>query len=983
MAQRTIRGTVTDANGPLSFLPVTVKGTTVGTTTNDNGEYKIEVPTGGEILVFSFVGYKTEERKIGSSDVVDVTMSTDAFELEEVVVTGYGSVRRKDITGSVSSVSADDIADVPVVGIQNALQGRAPGVQVTTNNGAPGAGIDVRVRGTTSISATNQPLYVIDGVPVVQGNFSQVDIGGAESNVLASINPNDIESIEVLKDASTAAIYGSRGANGVVLITTKRGRSGKTQVNLSSSYGFQEAWNTIDMLDTAQYFQMLDAQSLAAFGVPVAAIGIGKGEGSANWQDEIFRTGIITDHQLSISGGDSKTQFFTSVGYFRNEGIVQGTSQDRYSVRLNLDHKLNRRFKVGTNLGYSYNDVQRQQNDNNIYGVVSSSILMPPDLIPRRQADGTYDSRYGLENPVNGFENYQNNIVDNNVVANVFGEYKIFDDLTFRATAGINLISSREQIYEPSILVSATGTNGQVISGQQTFTRWLTDYTLNYQKAFGRSGLQVLVGMGFQEDQLLSNYTEKTNILPVFSTGAAASVISDASDAYGANGLQSYFGNLNYTFDDRYILTATFRADGYSAFAENNKFGFFPAVSAAWRISSEDFMSGSNFVNDLKLRVGYGQTGNNGIDDFAWRGLWGAGANYLDQPGIVTTQLVNSDLKWETTGQLNVGLDFTILKNRISGSVDYFNKLTEDLLFNRPIPTTSGYTTYLTNIGSIRNTGVELALTTRNIVGKDFQWTTNFTLAHIKNEVIELYQDQPITSGFGSRVTEGESIGSFFGYVTDGIFQTEEEIANAPFQTSRTAPGDIKFVDTNEDGVINDDDRQIIGSAQPDLVGGVTNSLSYKGFELNFFFQFSIGNEILNNNTVFAEGMNSVFNQTVRAFENRWTEENPNNDSRFPRAVWGDPNQNRRDSDRFVEDGSYLRLKTTTLAYSLPASLISGSPFSKVRVYASGQNLLTFTNYSWFDPEVNTFDGSNISLGTDFLTYPQARSIIFGVDLGF
>lgn len=976
MAQRTVSGTVTDAaNGePIEGVAVIVKGTTTGMFTDSDGLYSLQVPEGGNVLVFSYVGYVTLESEVTGSRV-NISLAQDAFELEEVVVTGFGSTKRKDLTGSVSSISGDALVDVPDVGIQNALQGRASGVQVTKNSGTPGGGIDVRVRGSTSISANNQPLFVVDGVPIISGSFSQNGVGNAGTNALADLNPNDIESIEVLKDASTAAIYGSRGANGVVLITTKKGSRGTTKVNFSSSYGTQEAWRTIPTLSAPDYYGYIN-ETLG----DSAALGTKTGDNF--WQDEIFRQGNIADNSLSISGGNLKTRFYSSVSYNVNNGIVKNSDFKRLSGRLNIEHSVSDKFKFGVNMNYINSNAGRVQNDNNIYGAVSSAILLPPD-VPIRNEDGTYGSAYGLENPVAAVEIYENNAVSNRLIANWFGEYEFLPGLSFRANLGIDNLNFREEVYEPVGLQSARGANGSGFVGHALNSRWLTDYTLNYNKVFGKSNLSALVGYGMQEDKLEQISATVTDYpTSDFTTLNAGAAVQGASASYSIDGLVSYFGNVRYSFDDKYILQATFRADGSSRFGPDSKFGYFPGVSAAWRVSSEEFMKGVSFINDMKIRASYGVTGNNNIGNFAAQQLYSGGANYLDAPGISPTQLGNPALAWEETAQTNIGLDFTLANNRIYGNIDWFNKVTTDLLLNRPIPTTSGFTSVLENIGSVQNTGIEFQITTRNVVGA-FNWETSFNIARIRNEVLELSNGDPIDVGFASRIEEGQSLGSFYGYVTDGIFQSQEEIDLAATQQPGTAPGDIRFADLNEDGVINDDDRQIIGSAQPDFVGGLTNTFRWQGFTLDFFFQFSYGNEILNNNTVFAEGMNSVFNPTQRVWDNRWTPDNGSTDARFPRAVWGDPNQNRRDSDRFIEDGSYARLKSLTFSYTLPSAVTNALGVSNIRVYYSGQNLLTFTNYSWFDPEVNTFDGSNASLGTDFLTYPQARINSGGINITF
>ncbi|MEM1320126.1 MAG: TonB-dependent receptor [Bacteroidota bacterium] len=987
IAQRSIEGTVVDdGNEPLIGATVVVEGTAVGTVTDFDGKYKIDLPDGATTLVFSYTGYKTSRQEVGTSNVVDMTMTFDAIGLEDVVVTGYAPQRRKDITGSVASVSADDIADVPGVGVQTALRGRAAGVTVIQNSGAPGSGIDVRVRGSTSISASNRPLYVIDGVPVIDRDFAQQGVGNQGANSLADLNPNDIESIEVLKDASSAAIYGSRAANGVVLINTKKGKAGRTRVTLDASYGVQEVLKKVETLDAEGYREYLTE----IFGSPDAGAG-GLG-GTSDWQDEIFRTSNIQDYNLGISGGDEKTRFYASLSFNQNEGIIQRSQFDRYSARLNLDHVASDKLTIGMNLGYTNSTNQRIQNDNNIFGALSTAILLPP-TVPIFNEDGSYGSAFGLENPVAAVNEYDNQVQTNRIIGNAFARYELIDGLSLKASIGIDALSLREDIFESSLLQSSA--RGTAILGTVTNLRWVNEYVLTYQKRFGQSSLTALGGVSFQEDQLEEAFSE-VNDFPSndFTALSAGANITTVSGSFTGDAIQSYFANVNYTFADKYIVTATFRADGSSRFV-NDKFGYFPGISGAWRLSSEDFMA-NGFFDDLKLRVGWGQTGNNDIGNFTSRQLSEAGTNYLDQPGFVTLQLGNPDLKWETTTQTNIGIDFAMLNSRLAGSLDVYIKNTDDLLLNRPIPTTSGFITVPTNVGEVENRGVELSLTSINFVG-DFSWSTTFNFAYNDNEVKKLFNGQPIDVGFATRIAEGQPLGSFFGHQTDGIFQNQTEVEAHATQTNGTSPGDFRFADIGggagpdgivgtaddlpADGVINDDDRTFIGSAIPDFTGGLINNFSYKGIELNLFVQYSLGNEIYNNNLAFAEGMNSVFNPTVRAFENAWREEGDGN--QFPRVANGDPNNNRRESDRFVEDGSFIRLKTATLSYTLPNSILGDSGLSKVRIYVSGTNLVTITDYSWFDPEVNTFDGSNTALGTDFLTFPQARSVVFGVNLGF
>lgn len=989
-----ITGSVRDANGPLQYASILVKGTTAGTSSDAEGNFKLLVPEVGTTLIVSYVGYKTMDVPIDGQTEFVITLEEDFLGLDEVVVTAYGSKKTGDVTGAISTVRADAIQNDPGVGLQTALRGRAAGVTVTQASGTPGASVDVRVRGSTSISATNQPLYVIDGVPLISGNFSQIGVGGQDLNALADLNPNDIESINVLKDASTAAIYGSRGANGVVLITTKSGKAGKTKVDFNASWGYQEPIKLIPMVDSAQYRDFLGE----IYGN--RNFFLGGFQGDTYWQDLVFNEGSMQDYSVGISGGDAKTRFYAGLSYHDNQGIIESSRFQRYSARLNLDHQAGEKLKIGFNMGYNNSINDRVRNDNNIFGIVSISVLWP-STVPVRNDDGSFASGLGWENPVNNIENYDNKIYSHRLNGNATAQYDIIEGLAFKTSVGIDVLNLRETVYEPSILQSSntgTGTNSEV-----TDFRWVTNYALNYNNTFGASSIDINVGAEFQEDKIDRLFAEvndfPTDDFTGLSSGASPTTITGS---FSGDRLQSYFGNLDYSFDERFFLTAIFRADGSSRFV-NNKFGYFPGVSAGWRLSNESFLQGGLF-DLLKLRIGWGQTGNNGIGNFEALQLFGAGSNYLDLPGIITTQLGNPDLKWETTTQTNIGLDFGILNSRIGGSLEFYVKNTDDLLLNKPIPTTTGFTSVTENIGRVKNTGVDISLNFVPANG-DFGWDITLIAAYNENEILELFESQPIDVGFATRLAEGQPIGAFFGYQVDRIYQNQAEIdadagldgnSDTPYQPG-AAPGDLRFKDISggagEDGIlgtaddlapdgrITDADRTFIGQGLPSWTGGLTNIFSYKGVELNTFWQFSYGNDIYNNNLEFAEGMHSVFGVTQRAWEGRWQQEG--DDADYPRAVGGDPNNNRRNSTRFVEDASYLRLKVATLSYNLPSSWLESVKIARARIYVTGQNLITFTKYSWYDPEVSTFGETNTAPGTDFLTYPQARTIVAGVNLSF
>jgi len=984
-AQKSVTGLISDSDGePLIGANILIKGSGEGTITDIDGRYSL-MATPGDVLEVSYTGYNSKEMIVGEASVMDLTMNFDAVGLEDIIVVGYAPQRRKDLTGSVSSVKTEDIEDVQLPSLETALQGRISGVQVTKNSGKPGGGINVNVRGRTSISASNQPLYVIDGVPIVSGDnldFSREGTGGSGISVLSDINPDQIESIEVLKDAASAAIYGSRAANGVVLITTKSGSKSGTKITLNASYGPQWLPKKIATVDGPTYIEYITQ----VFGANIVGT-----EANSKWQDEIFQTGAVQEYTGSISGGNESTQYYGTLGFTDDEGIMVNSGFNRYSGRLNVNHIATEKLGFKMNMGYTNSNTRQIQNDNNIFGALSTAILLPP-VVPIRNEDGSYGSAFGLENPVAAVTEYKNNINRGRLIGNVAATYNILDNLSFKASLGTDLINQSENVFEPRLLQSSN--NGRAVVAAITDYRIIHDYVLSFNDNIGRGSLSVLAGTSFQEDKINVTYSEAVNFPTDAFTGlsSGAEPVTTAGFFDGDN-LKSYFGSFNYNFDDRYYVTGTFRADGSSRFV-NNQWGYFPGLALAWNISNESFLEDGPF--DLfKIRASYGQTGNSTIGNFLSRQLYGGGENYLDSPGTAPSQIGNPDLKWETTTQTNIGLDFGLFKNRFSGSVDYYVKNTTDLLLDRPIPTTSGFTTVVQNVGEVQNQGIDLSLTGVFVESKNVSWSTTFNVGYLKNEIKKLVDGIPFDAGFANRIAEGQPIGSFFGHRTNGIFQNQGEIEAHATQAT-AAPGDIRFEDIGggagpdgilataddiaPDGVINDDDRTYIGKALPDFTGGITNNINVFGVEVSAFFQFATGFQIFNNNLAFAEGLNSVFAPTVRAWENAWREEG--DDTFIPRIASGDPNNNRRTSDRFTEDGDYIRLKTLTVGYNIPESILSNIGVSSLKVYASGYNLWTATGYSWFDPEVNIFDGNNTALGTDFLTFPQPRSIVFGVKVG-
>lgn len=999
---QTVSGRVTAASDGSALPGVTVleKGTTNGVTTGANGEYRLNVQPNAT-LVFRFIGMTTQEVAVQGRSTVNVQLEADQKLLEEVVVVGYGTQERREVTGATAKVTSEDLQNLPVVGVDQALQGRAAGVQISQNSGTPGGGITVRVRGATSISASNQPLYVVDGVPLTTGDFSQLGFGGQSVNAVSDINPNDIESIDILKDASAAAIYGSRAANGVVIITTKRGSAKKTQINLNAYYGVQNMWNEPNLLNAEEYKDiMVEAYVNDGYLAPDATFddfvdfyygGLDFEPTNTNWVDEVTRTASIQNYELSLSGGDAKTRYYLSGNYFDQEGVVIGSQYQRYSTRLNLDHNVNDKFSIGTSIQLSRSENNRIVSDNTLNGPFANSLAASP-IWPVFYEDGSYTRpNYYYTNPVaEGTEN-DDETTNLRAIGNVFAKYTVLPGLDVQVKGGYDALNVDERRYTATNYPgsSATAVGGSATKAISTVTKRLLEATASYNKTFGDAhSLSTVIGTSSENNVIDQTFVTGEGFPgEQFRYVSSAAIVNAGGDFETENYLVSFFGRANYSYLDKYLLGVNFRADGSSRFGENNRYGYFPSVSVGWRVLEEDFLTDLDFLSELKLRASYGVTGNQEIGNFNYRALYSV-VNYTNAPGIALTQLPNPDLKWEETQQFNVGTDIGFLNGRINLALDYYIKKTDNLLFSRPIPTQNGFSSYQSNIGEIENKGFEIALNTVNFDGgaEGFNWSTDFNISFNRNKVVELYEGQDIFYGFGGNslvLREGEPIGTFYGFISDGVFSTNAEVP-AERQAQGVQAGDINFRDLNGDNIINANDLTIIGDAQPDFVGGLTNTLRYKNFDMNIFMQFSYGNDIANPAHQYQKHLGNDFldDNMLDDVLDRWQQEGDVTDT--PRATVDDPNNNNRsNSSRFIYDGSYLRIKNMALGYTLPKSVTERFSVRSLRIYAQAQNLVTFTDYPGFDPEVNFAGTSNTTLGVDFYTFPQARTFTFGVNVGF
>jgi len=1006
---RTVSGRVSasDDNSPLVGVSVLLKGTSRGTTTDAAGTYRLSVP-GNSTLVFTYVGFVRQEVGVGNRSVVDVVLQSDAASLSEVVVTGYGSQIKRDLTGNIAQVKGTEIQNMPTPSVDQALQGRAAGVYVNAGTGKLGQGVTVRVRGSSSISASSQPFYVVDGIPVTTGDLGSY---GGETNPLADINFNDVESIEVLKDASAAAIYGSRAANGVVLITTKRGKSGKTNISLNYQGGISNAARRVDFLNAQEYvdfFKMAAGNQDRRSGVDPndpdsftqSVIGPGgfldyysygtygtDKQGDYDWQDRAFSQGGLNQIDLQFSGGNDKTKFFLSGQFYDQKGTIIGNALQRYTGRLNLDHQATKWLTVGLNMSLARTQNKRLPGDNAFSNPVQASAITPltPFTDPNTGLPaGTPPGDVNIPVYYNPFisidyANFFAYVYRN--LAQGYAQVQFMPGLRFRSELGVDILNQQEEGYFGSQTVrnqtrAARGIGSNTYAGVVNYT---TNNYFSYDKAFGIHTLGATLGMSYQQSQSKFNSVEGTQFpSDAYQRIASAGTISSGSSSETNFRFLSYFLRANYKFADKYLLSLSGRIDGSSRFGKNARYGFFPAASAGWVITEENFLKDKvNFLSFLKLRASYGITGNAEIGNFPQLGLFG-GTVYSGIGGQAPSQIGNPDLKWETTTQTDVGLDFGFFNNRINGEVDYYIKKTSDLLLNVNIPSTSGFTTQFRNAGDLENKGWEFVLNTQNVVGK-FTWTTSLNLAANRNKVTNINK-QVIEAGLGgmaNRAVEGQPIGVWFVPEYAGV-----DPANGDalwYKNTTNADGSVDRTTTN---VYSQAQRVVFGNPNPKLVGGITNTFGYKGIDLSIFFNGVYGNNLNFYGVGQYSSGNGIYedNQTKDQLR-AWTAQNPN--TNVPEARYLEPNGNQA-SSRYIVDGSFLRLRTVTLGYNLPGTLTRRIGLDKARIYLSGMNLLTFTKYNGWDPEVNSDDfTTNVAQGNDFYTPPQPRTFLVGLNLGF
>lgn len=1039
-----VNGKVIDAvdNSPMIGVTVMIQGAHKGTTTDLDGNYSIEARK-NDVLVFSYIGKSSKAVTIKSQSRVDVKLTDDVNQLNDVVVVGYGTMKKRDLTGAISQVKGDDLMKGnSSLSINSALQGKVAGMQVKQNDGAPGAGLTIKVRGANSFSTDTQPLYVVDGLPYGGGGGAP-DTGvpgtGSGSNPLANINPNDIESIEVLKDASSTAIYGSRGANGVVIITTKRGKEGKNNITFSADFSMSKIAKKIDVLDPVTYARYMNEQvfnsdpkaipnyrgewyyrtdtegnpitnsgkyspapeDFANPGVYTDKYGNTSNVGSTDWQDAIFQTGSTQEYNISFDGGNAQGGYMMSLNYTNQKGIIVGSDYQRFAVRSNIWRKMNSWLEAGLNVNYTNatTNFVNSSSPGDRSGVIYSALVFPTTYDASINSNDDNELNWLATNPYvyvrEAFDEYR----ANNIYLSSYFEATLAKGLKLRENLGFNYSGNDRNTYYNRLTSQGykptNGKGGQGASWSQGIT---SETLLSYNQTFNEDhALSALAGITFEESNWkynrMSAYDFPSDLTMMWDMGAGGKVDPLASGR-AKKRMQSNLARLSYSYKGKYMATASYRADGSSVFMEENKYAHFLSGALAWRLSAEPWIENMHLFDDLKLRLSYGQTGNQGIDTYATIPAMSV-VNYVFgnvlSPGYVEQTWkgpINKDLRWETTEQLDLGLDVAFANNRVNLTIDYYYKRTKDLLQKVNIETNSGYTQRAANIGNVTNSGLEISGSFRPYIHKDLDWKIDANISFNRNEIDGLPGDQyannfaKVSNAFVLR--NGCPIGTVVGFVEDGFYDNLAEVrADGRYATiteteARSKIGEIKYRDYNNDGQITDADKRVIGDTNPDFIYGLTNTMQYKNFTFSFFLQGTYGNDIVNANTTntFMAGIGNI---TREQYDTRWREDNIQ-DAKWPRAIANEKTREWKFTDRYVEDGSYLRLKNLSLGY---AFFPKWKGIGSINLTASASNLFTITNYSWYDPDVNAFGGDVSRQGVDLYSYPSSRAFSLGVKMVF
>jgi len=1021
--QQSVSGKVTDSsNQPLPGVTILIKGTTQGTVTNADGNYSLFNISDDATLVFSFVGMRTQELVVGTQRSIDVRMEEDVIGLEEVIAVGYGIQKRSDVTASISSIRLEELEDMPVANALIALQGKFPGVNIQQTAGDLGKTPAIKIRGIGSISAGNTPLIVIDGNMV-------------SSSIFTNMSPSEIESIDVLKDASSTAIYGSRGSNGVILVTTKRGKTGKPAIHLDVYTGFQQVAKKIELLNSQEMAEFNKEAYNTSYLIRVPGASISDPNSVrphpfqqcrypqgdlfdwldfddpqkvtnlpyTNWQDEIFQNAPISNYQLSTTGGSDKIKYYIMGGYLKQDGIILTSSMDRYIMRSNIDININARFRIGLDINSSYrlnNDVNAEGH-NAQGGIIMAALAMPP-YVPIYKDDGTYNSlltytySYGWADVNNPIANVLEQKIQTRTLGflgNAYAEYDIFNNLKYRISGNIASNSIRTNTYRTSKIpwnfqFPPTQAVGTATSGMNM--SWVFNQILNFNQTFNEvHDMGVLVGMEatkyYSESSSVQAIDFPNDIVETLNAGK----VNDGSSFITENSVFSYFSRLNYSFKEKYLINLSIRTDGSSLFGPENRWGIFPAGSIGWRFHNEPFMQNLNFLSEAKLRLSYGYSGNNAFSsNYPYIGLLSA-SNYVigDKlaTGLLPTTLENQELGWEKSRQVDIGIDIGLFNHRIYFIADYYQRKTVDLLLDVNVPNLTGYAISVQNIGKVENKGCEFALTTKNITGK-LTWETDFNISLNRNKVVALGESgdpilRDVSGGPQSFITKiGEPIGSYFGYKQIGIFQDQDDLDSYP-HWENSQPGDVKFEDANEDLKIDADDRTIIGNNQPDFIYGLSNNFFYKGFNLDIVITGVRGNDILSIYHRIVNNSEGYGNQ-LSIVNDRWRSANDPGNGITPRANRSTTGNNNQISSRWVEDGSFTRLQNVTLGYQFPQKISGKLKISKARIYLSGQNLITWTDFLGYNPEVSEYENA-LTGGVDYGTYPVSKTFSVGLNLIF